>query len=300
MRRQSKRGSGRAGRGGIIPGKLAQWRRGCECRGKFPRVTPTHLIVSQADGVTSVTLNRPDLLNSFNRAMAAEFLAVIAAVAADPAQRALYLTGAGRAFCAGQDLAEAMPQDGGALPDLGDFVRDGYNPIVKALRTLEKPVICAVNGVAAGAGANLAFCCDIVVAAEEAVFIQSFSKIGVVPDTGGTFILPRLVGLARATALTMLADKLSASKAKEWGLIYEVAPAATLHDTAYAIAKQLATQPTRALGMIKRGFNASLGITLDDALANEESMQREAGATADYAEGVRAFLEKRKPRFTGQ
>src|SRR4029079_14223713 len=174
------------------------------------------------------TLNRPDVLNSFNRAMARELREALASVAEDDALRAVLLTGAGRGFCAGQDLAEASPRPDGSLPDLGDFVREGYNPIIRAIRTLEKPVICAVNGVAAGAGANLAFACDIVFASRDASFIQSFSKIGLIPDTGGTFILPRIVGLQRANALTMLAEKVPAQQALDWGLVYKVCDAATL------------------------------------------------------------------------
>lgn len=251
------------------------------------------------DGVLTLTLNRPDVLNSFNREMAAALQAALGRAASDATVRAVLLTGAGRGFCAGQDLAEALPKDG-VMPDLGDFVRTTWNPTIRAIRTLEKPVVCAVNGTAAGAGANLAFACDIVFAASSVSFIQSFSKIGVIPDSGGTFILPRLVGLQRATALTMLADKLPADQALAWGLITKVVPAEQLLDEAFACAKHLATQPTRALGLIKRAFNQSLGITLDAALDAEEALQREAGRTADYAEGVRAFLEKRPPRFTGQ
>jgi len=252
-----------------------------------------------ADGVATVTLNRPDVLNSFNQPMARELRSALERVAADDTLRAVVLTGAGRAFCAGQDLAEAVPKDG-AMPDLGDIVRDGYNPMIRAIRKLEKPVLCAVNGVAAGAGANLAFACDIVFASSAATFIQSFAKIGVIPDSGGTFILPRLVGLHRATVMTMLAEKMSAQQARDWGLVYMVTEPESLMETVTGIARHLATQPTRALGLIKRGFNASLGIDLDDQLDYEEALQREAGRTSDYTEGVRAFLEKRKPLFTGR
>jgi 2-(1,2-epoxy-1,2-dihydrophenyl)acetyl-CoA isomerase len=258
-----------------------------------------HLIISQQDGVARITLNRPDVLNSFTRAMSAELTAELTRVAGDPSARAVLITGAGRGFCAGQDLAEAMPKDG-VMPDLGDFVRDGWNPVVMAVRTREKPVVCAVNGVAAGAGANLAFACDIVFASGDASFVQSFSKIGLIPDTGGTFILPRIVGLQRANALTMLAEKLPPQQALDWGLVYKVCDAATLLDDAFACAKHLATLPTRGLGLTKRAFNRSLGIDLVAQLAYEEDVQREAGRTADYAEGVKAFIEKRKPVFTGQ
>jgi 2-(1,2-epoxy-1,2-dihydrophenyl)acetyl-CoA isomerase len=250
-------------------------------------------------GVATITLNRPDVLNSFNLAMAKQLQDALADAARDPAQRAVLITGAGRAFCAGQDLAEAAPKDG-ALPDLGNFVRDSYNPLVRAIRTLEKPVVCAVNGVAAGAGANLALACDIVFASTEATFIQSFAKIGVIPDSGGTFLLPRLVGLARATALTMLAEKVSAQQAVEWGMIHKAVDPNALVKTALDTARYLATQPTKGLGLTKRGFNESLGVRLEDQLDREEELQREAGRTHDYAEGVKAFLEKRKPVFTGE
>jgi 2-(1,2-epoxy-1,2-dihydrophenyl)acetyl-CoA isomerase len=257
------------------------------------------LLAAHSSGVLSLTLNRPDVLNSFTRELSRELQGALAEAAANPEVRAVLLTGAGRGFCAGQDLAEAMPA-GGAIPDLGDFVRETWNPVVRAIRHLEKPVVCAVNGVAAGAGANLAFACDIIFAASNATFVQSFAKIGVIPDSGGTFILPRLVGLHRATVMTMLAEKLSAEQAREWGLVYKVVAPDALVETAFATAAHLATQPTRALGMIKRAFNHSLGVDLDEQLAYEEALQREAGRTADYAEGVHAFLEKRAPTFKGQ
>jgi 2-(1,2-epoxy-1,2-dihydrophenyl)acetyl-CoA isomerase len=250
-------------------------------------------------GVATITLNRPDVLNSFNRPMARALREAIDTVAADDTLRAVVLTGAGRGFCAGQDLAEAMPKDG-EMPDLGDIVRDSYNPVIRAIRTLEKPVLAAVNGVAAGAGANLAIACDIVFASSSATFIQSFAKIGVIPDSGGTFILPRIVGLHRANVLTMLAEKMSAQQARDWGLVYMVTEPDALLSTATGVAKQLATQPTRAFGLIKRGFNKSLGVDLAHQLDYEEEIQREAGKTEDYAEGVRAFLEKRPPVFKGR
>jgi 2-(1,2-epoxy-1,2-dihydrophenyl)acetyl-CoA isomerase len=264
-----------------------------------PRVT-THeyVLVQDESGVARITLNRPDVLNSFNRAMAREFVAEFARIEEDKGIRAVVLTGAGRGFCAGQDLSEALPKDG-QMPDLGDFVRETWNPVVLAVRTLEKPVVCAVNGTAAGAGANLAFACDLVFASRDAHFIQSFARIGVIPDTGGTFLLPRIVGLQRATALTMLAEKLPAEQAREMGLVYRVTDPGSELREAMDCAAYLASQPTRALGLIKRGFNRSLGIDLAGQLAFEEELQREAGRSADYAEGVRAFLEKRKPVFTG-
>lgn len=256
------------------------------------------LRVAIDQGVATVTLCRPDVLNSFNRRMAQELQRALVQAGADDNIRAVLLTGAGRGFCAGQDLAEATGLDLGSS-DLGDIVKSSYTPVVRAIRALEKPVVCAVNGVAAGAGANLALACDIVVAAEEASFIQSFSKIGLVPDTGGSFFLPRIVGPARATALMFLADKVTAKKALEWGMIYDVVPVTVLVDTATALARQLATMPTRGLALTKKLINASLSNDLESQLALEEEMQRQAGQTSDYAEGVRAFLEKRKPTYTG-
>jgi len=255
-------------------------------------------LIANDAGVRILTLNRPDVLNSFTRDLGRELQGALRDIAADDRVRAVLLTGAGRGFCAGQDLAEALPQDG-EMPDLGDFVRETWNPVVSTIRHLEKPVICAVNGVAAGAGANLAFACDIIFASSDATFVQSFAKIGVIPDCGGTFILPRLVGLHRANIMTMLAEKMTAEQAREWGLVYQVVAADQLLDTAMKTATHLATQPTRALGMIKRAFNQSMGVDLDAQLSLEEDLQREAGRSADYAEGVQAFLEKRKPAFTG-
>ena len=241
-----------------------------------------------SDGVATITLNRPDVLNSFNRAMATELQLTLGAVGKDPEVRAILLTG-----------AEGAPPDA-PRPDLGDIVKAGYNPIVRLVRTIEKPVICAVNGVAAGAGANLALACDILIAAEEASFIQSFSKIGLIPDTGGTFFLPRLVGLHRATAMMFLAEKVTAARARELGLVHDVVPHSVLHETAFAMARMLAAQATRGFGLTKRALNRSLGADLDSQLEYEEELQREAGRTQDYEEGVRAFLEKRRPHFTGR
>jgi 2-(1,2-epoxy-1,2-dihydrophenyl)acetyl-CoA isomerase len=259
----------------------------------------TDIVFDVADGVATITLNRPEVLNSFRRSMARELRVTLDRIALDDAIRAVVLTGAGRGFCAGQDLAEAMPKDG-VIPDLGDIVRDSYNPVILGIRTLEKPVVCAVNGVAAGAGANLAFACDIVFASSAATFVQSFAKIGVIPDSGGTFMLPRLVGLHRANIMTMLAEKMTAEQARDWGLVYMVAEPENLLETASGTAKHLATQPTRGFGLTKRGFNRSLGIDLAAQLDFEEELQREAGRTEDYAEGVHAFLEKRKPVFKGR
>ena len=258
-----------------------------------------HILYEVDQGVAAITLNRPDVLNSFNRAMAVEVREALSKAGTTAEVRAVLLTGAGRAFCAGQDLAEAMPKEG-TPPDLGDIVARGYNPIVRTIRQLDKPVVCAVNGVAAGAGANLAFACDFVIASSEASFIQSFSKIGLVPDTGGTFFIPRLVGWARATALMMLGDKVTAQEAVAMGLILRVVDAGTLLDEATKLSRHLATRPTRGLGLIKRALNASATNGLDEQLALEAQLQAEAGSTADYREGVKAFLEKRPPVFVGR
>ncbi len=252
------------------------------------------------DGVARITLNRPEVLNSFNLAMAGALQAALADAAADPMVRAVHITGAGRGFCAGQDLSEVLPKDGGPMPDIGEVVRTCYNPIIRAIRTLEKPVICAVNGVAAGAGANLAFACDITIAAEEANFVESFAKLGLIPDTSGTFFIPRLIGTQRATGLFFLGDKLPAAKAKEWGLIWDCVPHAVLQETTLDMAVAFAKQATRGFGLTKRALNHSLGAGLDAQLDFEEAMMREAGRTEDYAEGVRAFLEKRKPDYKGR
>jgi 2-(1,2-epoxy-1,2-dihydrophenyl)acetyl-CoA isomerase len=257
------------------------------------------ILYEAAQGVATITLNRPDVLNSFNRPMAVEVRQAFSAAAANSEVRAVLLTGAGRAFCAGQDLAEMTPKEG-PTPDLGDIVARGYNPIVRTIRQIDKPVVCAVNGVAAGAGANLAFACDFVLAASEASFIQSFTKIGLVPDTGGTFFLPRTIGMARATALMMLGTKVTAAEAVTMGLILRAVDGGALMAEATALANQLATQPTRGLGLIKRALNASATNGLDEQLALEAQLQAEAGSTADYREGVKAFIEKRPPVFIGR
>jgi 2-(1,2-epoxy-1,2-dihydrophenyl)acetyl-CoA isomerase len=244
-------------------------------------------------------MNRPEVLNSCNGAMVAELQDAFAGAASDASVRAVVLTGAGRAFCAGQDLGEAVPTDGSPAPDLGDIVT-AYNGVVTGIRRLEKPVIAAVNGAAAGAGANIALACDLVIAAENASFIQAFVKIGLIPDNGGTFFLPRLVGLSRATAMMMLGERVTAQQAKEWGMIHDVVLPAALPEVTRDLARKLATQPTRALGLIKRAVNASLSNSLDAQLALEATLQREAGYTSDYGEGVRAFQEKRTPAFVGR
>lgn len=261
-------------------------------------MTYQHLQWAVEDGVAEITLNRPEVLNSFNEAMGREFQEALKG-AADPSIRAVLLTGAGRGFCAGQDLAETQGTPETGPVDFAEIVRKKYTPIVLAIRQLEKPVVCAVNGVAAGAGANLAFCCDFVLASEGASFIQAFARIGLVPDTGGTFFLPRLVGMARATALMMLAEKLPAREAQEIGLIHRAIPDAELLPEARALARQLASQPTRAFAMIKQALNASFTSDLPTQLNLEAELQSAAGRTADHAEGVAAFLAKRAPAFRG-
>ena len=255
------------------------------------------LLIETRDGVATLTMNRPAVLNAFNRELSGELVAALRGIQGDDSIRAILLTGAGRAFCAGQDLAEAIPK-GDENPDLGAIVKAVYTPVIRAIRTIEKPVVAAVNGIAAGAGAQLALLCDIVVASPAASFVWSFTKIGVIPDTGGTFLLPRMVGLQRAAALTMLHDKVTAEHAREWGLVYRVADPVV--GEAQEIAKRLAQMPTRALGLTKRGFNHALGLDLEEAMTFEENLQREAGLSGDYKEGVKAFLEKRQPVYKGK
>lgn len=257
------------------------------------------LLSALNNGVLELTLNRPDVLNSFDREMAQALQAELARARDDAAIRAVLLTGAGRGFCAGQDLQEALPTDGGAMPDISEIVRASYNPIIRAIRSLEKPVICAVNGIAAGAGANLAFACDLTIAAEEASFVESFAKLGLIPDTSGTFFVPRLIGPQRATGMFFLAGKVPAAQAKAWGLIWDVVPAAILMETTRTLAASLATQATRGFGLTKRAMNASWANDLDAQLEVEAQCMQEAGRTADYAEGVHAFLEKRAPTYRG-
>ncbi len=262
-------------------------------------MTYEFIIVERLGGVEKMTLNRPDVLNSFTLAMSKELRDALAEARGDKSVRAILLTGAGRGFCAGQDLSDVPEAVEGKL-DLGATVRQTYNPLIDLLRKIEKPIVCAVNGVAAGAGANLALACDIVIASEAASFIQSFSKIGLVPDSGGTFFLPRAIGMPMATALMMLGDKITAQRAAEIGMIYKVVPADALESEAMSLANQLAAMPTKGLGYTKLALNASMGNNLEQQLEVEEQMQSEAGRTWDFEEGVAAFREKRKPEFRGE
>jgi len=247
--------------------------------------------------VAIIRLNRPAVFNSFNREMALALQAQLDACAADDNVRAIVLTGTGKAFCAGQDLAEVTgPNPPGFLTILGEH----YNPIIKRIRSISKPIIAAINGVAAGAGANIALACDITLAAESASFIQAFSKIGLIPDSGGTFFVPRMIGFQKASALMMTGEKVSAADAERMGMIYKVLPDADFMEQALKVAHDLAAMPTHALGLIKASLNASMTNDLDQQLALEEKYQIEAGQTADYNEGVTAFMEKRKPVFKGR
>ena len=252
-----------------------------------------------SDGVAVLTLNRPERLNAFNEAMHEALRAALADAEADRSCRALILTGAGRGFCAGQDLSDRVFEPG-QIPDLSSTIERFYNPLVRALRALPMPVVGAVNGVAAGAGANIALACDIVIAARSAKFIQAFAKIGLVPDSGGTWLLPRLVGRARASALALLAEPVPAETAESWGMIWKAVDDAALMEEAHRLASHFAVQPTVGLSLIKRALDASEANDLDGQLELERDLQGQAGRTPDYVEGVRAFFEKRQPRFRGR
>ena len=252
------------------------------------------------EGVAQLTLNRPDKLNSFTQAMHDEVRHAVHKVGSDKSVRVLILTGAGRGFCAGQDLSDRAVEPGARAVDLGDSVEKNYAPLVLALRGLPMPVICAVNGVAAGAGANLALACDIVLAAKSASFVEVFCKLGLIPDTGGTYFLPRLIGSARAMGLTMLGEKLSAEKAETWGLIWKAVPDEELAAETMAMARHFATAPTKGLAFTKQALYASPHNTLQQQLTLECGMMSELGRTEDYREGVAAFMEKRAPQFQGK
>jgi 2-(1,2-epoxy-1,2-dihydrophenyl)acetyl-CoA isomerase len=258
------------------------------------------ILVSLDAGVLSITLNRPDKLNSFNPEMHQRLKAALERARDEAAVRAVLLTGAGKGFCAGQDLSERNVAAGAAPIDLSVTIGSYYNPLVRRMRELPKPIVCAVNGVAAGAGANIALACDLVLAARSASFLQAFSRIGLVPDSGGTWFLPRLAGTARAMGLALLADKLPAEEAERWGIIWKAVDDAVLAEQSISLARTLAAGPTKAYGLIKKAMHASAGNTLDAQLDLERDLQREAGASEDYREGVAAFMQKRKPAFKGK
>jgi len=251
-----------------------------------------------SDGLARLTLNRPEKLNSFNVQMHLEIQAALDEVTSNAGVRALLLTGAGRAFSAGQDLSDRAVAPGKPV-DLGASIEMYYAPLVRRLRSLPVPIVCGVNGVAAGAGANVALACDLVIAAKSASFIESFSKIGLIPDTGGTYFLPRLIGTARAMGLAMLGDKITAEEAASWGLIWRCIDDAEFRPAVDAVVKQLAAGPTRALARIKQAIYASGNNTFDQQLDLERDFMRELGDSNDFREGAVAFLEKRRPRFTG-
>jgi 2-(1,2-epoxy-1,2-dihydrophenyl)acetyl-CoA isomerase len=263
-----------------------------------------HILFEISDAVARLTLNRPQRLNSFNTAMHVEVRDALCRLSSDTAgdggARVLVITGAGRGFCAGQDLGDRAIAPGAAAADLGESIENNYKPLVLALRSLPMPVIAAVNGVAAGAGANIALACDLVIAARSASFVQAFAKLGLVPDSGGTWFLPRLVGTARALGLALLGDKLPAEQAAEWGLIWRCVDDSELATVVAGLAAQLAAAPTRGLARTKQALYEGWGQTLETQLDVERDYQRELGHTADYAEGVAAFTHKRVPRFTGR
>ncbi|MDT7830799.1 enoyl-CoA hydratase-related protein [Flavobacteriaceae bacterium S356] len=256
------------------------------------------ILLKIENGVAQIALNRPEVFNSFNREMALALQKTFDTCEADDSVRAIVLTGNGKAFCAGQDLKEVTSPE--LNPGFKKILEEHYNPIILRIRNLKKPVIGAINGVAAGAGANIALACDIVVANERASFIQAFSLIGLIPDSAGTYFLPRLIGFQKASALAMLGDKISAEEAERLGMIYKYVSSEEFEGTIEKLAIKLANMPTKALGMIKELFNSSMTNTLEEQLAMESKYQIEAAQSEDYAEGVAAFIEKRKPNFKGQ
>ncbi len=255
------------------------------------------VLIEKKDGIAIITLNRPEKMNALTRDMLRALQQILEQCAADSALRAVYLTGSGRGFCAGQDVTDF---DNTESLNFDQLLAEYYDPVVTALRSIELPVVCAVNGVAAGAGANIALCCDIVVAAESASFIQAFSRIGLIPDSGGTYWLPRLVGLQKAAALMMLGEKLSAAEAERCGMIYRVFPDNIFAGASLQLAATLAALPTRALALTKKALQSSMHNSLEEQLHTEAQLQQAAGQTADFREGVSAFKEKRQPVFIGR
>ena len=255
------------------------------------------IVLKVENSIALITLNRPEVFNSFNREMALSLQSTLDSCATDANVRAIVITGSGKAFCAGQDLKEVTDPE--LNPGFRKILEEHYNPIIQKIRTIEKPIVAAVNGVAAGAGANIALACDFVVATEHMSFIQAFSKIGLVPDSGGTFFLPRIVGIQKATALMMLGDKVTAEEAFSMGLVYKIFPASFFLEDVTALATTLANMPTKALGLTKRLLNKSMTNSLEQQLALESDLQIEASSSNDYQEGVAAFIEKRTPEFKG-
>ncbi len=255
------------------------------------------ILRSDSNGVCTLTLNRPSVFNSFNQTMAFQLHAALDACAVDDNVRVVVIKGEGKAFCAGQDLAEVIDPEG---PEMKNIVGEHYNPIILKIRNLEKPVIAAVNGVAAGAGANIALACDITIAKKSAAFIQAFSKIGLIPDSGGTFFLPRLIGLQKAMALMFTGEKVGAEQAEKLNMIYKAVDDETFEEDVLKFAETLALMPTRGLGLTKKAVNLGLFNNLEDQLAVEGVLQTEAGETEDFREGVNAFLEKRASVFKGR
>ncbi len=249
------------------------------------------------NSVAVITLNRPEKFNSFNSEMALLFQKILDDCASDKNIRCIYLTGNGKAFTAGQDLSELTQEN---PPSFDKILSEYYNPIVARIRNIEKPIVCAVNGVAAGAGANIALCCDVVVTSSSASFIQAFSKIGLIPDSGGTFILPRLIGFQKASAIMMLGDKISAAEAEKMGMVYKIFPDEIFAEESIKIAITLSQMPTKGLALTKEALNRSFNNSFEEQLKTEDELQFEAAHTSDYSEGVKAFLEKRAPIFRGE